>query len=161
MKILKIKLAFKQDSDKEIATDLLYDFEPLDKITEKIENPTIDEILDFIKKTYDSYLEQVQKWQEMIIKSDDYIWEILKTNFNEEDVSAVIWNHDHFNVYFYEDTKYDIESYYKDDKMFFNVFDPYLESWSKLHDTINFADLNNAWISLAENLEIGFKKIEN
>lgn len=161
MKILKIKLAFKQDSDKEIATDLLYDFEPLDKITEKIENPTIDEILDFIKKTYDSYLEQVQKWQEMIIKSDDYIWEILKTNFNEEDVSAVIWNHDHFNVYFYEDTKYDIESYYKDDKMFFNVFDPYLESWSKIHNTINFTDLNNAWINLAENLEIGFKKMEN
>lgn len=161
MKILKIKLAFKQDSDKEIATDLLYDFEPLDKITEKIENPTIDEILDFIKKTYDSYLEQVQKWQEMIIKNDDYIWEILKTNFNEEDVSAVIWNHDHFNVYFYEDTKYDIESYYKDDKMFFNVFDPYLESWSKIHNTINFTDLNNAWINLAENLEIGFKKMEN
>ena len=133
----------------------------MDKITEKIENPTIDEILDFIKKTYDSYLEQVQKWQEMIIKSDDYIWEILKANFNEEDVSAVIWNHDHFNVYFYEDTKYDIESYYKDDKMFFNVFDPYLESWSKLHNTINFADLNNAWISLADNLEIYLKPISD
>lgn len=161
MKVLKIKLAFKQDSDKEIATELLYDFEPWDEITEKIENPTIDEILDFIKKTYDSYLEQVQKWQEMIIRDEDYIWEILKANFNKENISAVIWNHDHFNVYFYEDTKYDIESYYKDDKMFFNVFGPYLESWSKIHNTINFADLNNAWISLAENLEIGFKKMEN
>lgn len=161
MKVLKIKLAFKENSDKKIARELLYGFEPWDEITEKIENPTIDEILDFIKKTYDSYLEQVQKWQEMIIRSDDYIWEILRANFNEEDVSAVIWNHDHFNVYFYEDTKYDIESYYKDDKMFFNVFDPYLESWSKLHDTIHFADLNYAWVNLAENLEIGLKPIDN
>lgn len=161
MKVLKIKLAFKQDSDKEIATELLYDFEPWDEITEKIEYPTIDEILDFIKKTYNSYLEQVQKWQEMIIRSEDYIWEILKANFNEEDVSAVIWNHDHFNVYFYEDIKYDIESYYKDDKMFFNIFDPYLKNWSKLHNIINFADLNNAWISLASNLEIGLKPIED
>lgn len=161
MKVLKIKLAFKQDSDKKIARELLYDFEPWNEITEKNENSTINEILDFIKKTYDSYLEQVQKWQEMIIRDEDYIWEILKANFNKENISAVIWNHDHFNVYFYEDTKYDIESYYKDDKMFFNVFGPYLESWSKIHNTINFADLNNAWISLAENLEIGFKKIEN
>ena len=161
MKVLKVKLAFKQNSDKLIATELLYDFEPWDEITEKIEYPAIDEILDFIKKTYNSYLEQVQKWQEMIIRSEDYIWEILKDNFNEKDIMTIIWDHDHFNVYFYEDIKYDIESYYKDDKMFFNIFDPYLKSWSKLHNTINFADLNNAWISLADNLEIGLKPIDN
>lgn len=161
MNVLKIKLAFKQDSDKEIATELLYDFDPLDKIIEKNPTPTIDEILDFIKKTYDSYLEQVQKWQEMIIRSENYIWEILRANFNEEDIMTVIWNHDHFNVYFYEDTKYDIESYYKDGHMFFSVFDPYLENWSKLHNTINFADLHNAWASLEDNLEIGLKPIGN
>lgn len=40
-------------------------------------------------------------------------------------------------------------------------FEPYLESWSKIHNTINFADLNNAWASLADNLEVGCKAMDN
>lgn len=158
MKALKIELAYKENSDKEMATEFLYDFDPIGKIINK--NPSIDEITNLIKESYNIYLDQIRKWQEMIIRSEDYIWEILKHNFDEKNIKSVVLAHDYFKVYFHEDIEYNIESYNIDDNMFYNVFESYLTDWFKSYKGYKYTIYQNEVQSFIDNLEIEFKAIE-
>lgn len=159
MKELKIKLSYRSYSDQAIAMNLLNEFNPIDKIIEK--NPSRDELLDFIKDSYDFCLNQARKWQEMIIKNKDYIWEIVKTNFDENNIKDVVLDKDHFKIYFHENIEFDktLESYYKSDTMFYNVFDSYFKNWSKVHNAYRYKIDNKSIEELIDNVRAKFEEV--
>lgn len=159
MKELKIKLSYRSYSDQAIAMNLLNEFNPIDKIIEK--NPSRNELLDFIKDSYDFCLNQARKWQEMIIKNKDYIWEIVKTNFDENNIKDVVLDKDHFKIYFQEDIKFDktLESYYKSDTMFYNVFDSYFKNWSKVHNAYRYKIDHKSIEELIDNVRAKFEEV--
>ena len=52
MRVLKVKLSYPEDLDKRLAVDLMYDFEPMEKLTDRKENPNIKEIHSLINKVW-------------------------------------------------------------------------------------------------------------
>lgn len=159
MKTLKIKLSYRRYSDRAIAMSLLNEFKPIDKLMEK--SPSIDELLNFTKDSYNFCLNQARKWQKMITRHKDYIWELVETNFNEENVKDIVFDHDHFKVYFYEDIEFDetLESYERNDTMFYHVFGPYLQSWSTVHNGYRYETGYDSVQELINNLEVEFEEI--
>lgn len=159
MKVLKITLSYRRYSDRAIAMSLLNAFNPIEKIIEK--DPSKDEILDFIKDSYDFCLDQARKWQEMVIKNKDYVWEIAKTNFDEKNIKDIVFDYDHFKVYFHKDIEFDetLESYYKNDSMFYNVFKSYFKNWSTVHNSYRYKTDDDTIEELSINIWAEFEEI--
>lgn len=159
MRELKIKLSYRNYSDRAIAMSLLNEFNPIDKIIEK--DPSREELLNFVKDSYDFCLNQARKWQNMIIKSKDYVWEIIKTNFDENNIKDVVLDHNYFKIYFHEDIKFDetLESYYKRDSMFYKIFDSYFKNWSTVHNAYRYKVDHNTIEELIDNVRAEFEEI--
>ncbi len=133
MRVLKVKLSYPEDLDKRLAVDLMYDFEPMKKLTDRKENPNIKEIHSLINKVYNFYLEKVRNWQEMIVDSSDFVFEIVSPNFGSDNIREIVADGDRYLVFFYEDIDFDdtLESYFKSEEMFWNMYESYFDSWEE------------------------------
>lgn len=133
MRVLKVKLSYPEDLDKRLAVDLMYDFEPMEKLTDRKENPNIKEIHSLINKVYNFYLEKVRNWQEMIVKNNDFAFEIVSPNFGSDNIREIVADGDRYLVFFYEDIDFDdtLESYFKSEEMFWNMYESYFDSWEE------------------------------
>lgn len=133
MRVLKVKLSYPEDLDKRLAVDLMYDFEPMEKLTDRKENPNIKEIHSLINKVYNFYLEKVRNWQEMIVKNNDFVFEIVSPNFGSDNIREIVADGDRYLVFFYEDIDFDdtLESYFKSEEMFWNMYESYFDSWEE------------------------------
>lgn len=140
MRVLKVKLSYPENLDERLAIDLMYDFDPMMKLFDRKENPSIKEIHSLINKVYNFYLEQVQKWQEMIVGSSDFVFEIVSPNFGADNIKEIVKDGDKFRIFFWDDIEFDhtLKEYFKSEEMFWNMYESYFDSWERELDGYKF-----------------------
>lgn len=78
---IELKINFLPQTEEDLAYNLMYDFEPIERIVDRYDYPTIEQTTKFINDIYNTYLDDTKEWKKEIINSKELAKSIIELNF--------------------------------------------------------------------------------
>lgn len=131
---IELKINFLPQTEEDLAYNLMYDFEPIERIVDRYDYPTIEQTTKFINDIYNAYLEGAKEWKREIITSKELAKVIIKHNFYNSQIKEIkITEEGTFRIEFKKPIKFDEnkDDYLFEEEKFWELFDPYFDEWEK------------------------------